>query len=538
MSNQMTMQTLSFSILNYIKTGNIIIDTILIFFGSTILIGIVSYLSTLQEKFNNFSLRSWYLTWKLSHYKSVILRYETGHIKHTTIDSSYRNHLDNFMIEAILYVLGTKGITTDQLVQYNGTFYSDHSKCHTLNELYKNGKISFHPRFVVQYNKMYFEYSTHDTCHAETEYTKRKRSLAIYSPNSIKEIETFIQECINVYADLKHPEFDYRQIYAIKYSDKLWEKYEKIADKDCQRPLNEFYYYDFNPRKTRNDVFFEEKDLLFKKYQEFLTDPKQDKFCVLLYGSPGTGKSSLVEAFANEFNLSIMESCIDDFIDEQELIDFFHNDTIYKKENNKDKNQQQEFIQIPLDKRLYLFEDFDSSSKAVLDRKKFQWNSEDVSSSSTDDDTSSEDEDEQKKKQKKKKKEKKKDKKNMFDVKQVKQTEIADMVLNAGITLKSLLNVFGGVFKLEKSVIFITTNHLDVIDPALIRPGRVNFRIHLDTISYEIAIEMINHLNSTIDTEHPKLQELLKTKKLLPCQLEQFCNMSEDTNDLIDYLMG
>lgn len=45
----------------------------------------------------------------------------------------------------------------------------------------------------------------------------------------------------------------------------------------------------------------------------------------------------------------------------------------------------------------------------------------------------------------------------------------------SGITLSKILNVLDGVVSLDGTVIFLTTNHLDHLDPALIRTGRVDY---------------------------------------------------------------
>lgn len=48
---------------------------------------------------------------------------------------------------------------------------------------------------------------------------------------------------------------------------------------------------------------------------------------------------------------------------------------------------------------------------------------------------------------------------------------------NAGsnVTFSGLLNVLDGVAASEERLVFMTTNHADRLDPALIRPGRVDY---------------------------------------------------------------
>jgi chaperone BCS1 len=56
-----------------------------------------------------------------------------------------------------------------------------------------------------------------------------------------------------------------------------------------------------------------------------------------------------------------------------------------------------------------------------------------------------------------------------------------------GVTLSGLLNALDGVSSREGRVLFLTTNHPDRLDPALVRPGRVDRKIELDHATPEQA---------------------------------------------------
>jgi len=49
----------------------------------------------------------------------------------------------------------------------------------------------------------------------------------------------------------------------------------------------------------------------------------------------------------------------------------------------------------------------------------------------------------------------------------------------ANVTYSGLLNALDGVASAEERVVFMTTNHIDRLDDALIRPGRVDMTVHL-----------------------------------------------------------
>lgn len=57
----------------------------------------------------------------------------------------------------------------------------------------------------------------------------------------------------------------------------------------------------------------------------------------------------------------------------------------------------------------------------------------------------------------------------------------------ATVTFSGLLNALDGVASAEERIIFLTTNHIDRLDEALVRPGRVDMSIHLGNASkYQI----------------------------------------------------
>ncbi|XP_032232146.2 mitochondrial chaperone BCS1 [Nematostella vectensis] len=58
------------------------------------------------------------------------------------------------------------------------------------------------------------------------------------------------------------------------------------------------------------------------------------------------------------------------------------------------------------------------------------------------------------------------------------------------VTFSGLLNTLDGVASSEERVVFMTTNHLKRLDPALIRPGRVDFKQEIDWASRSQLVRM------------------------------------------------
>jgi mitochondrial chaperone BCS1 len=57
----------------------------------------------------------------------------------------------------------------------------------------------------------------------------------------------------------------------------------------------------------------------------------------------------------------------------------------------------------------------------------------------------------------------------------------------AGVTLSGLLNALDGVSSRDGRVLFLTTNHPERLDPALLRPGRVDRKIELGYATFDQA---------------------------------------------------
>jgi len=62
----------------------------------------------------------------------------------------------------------------------------------------------------------------------------------------------------------------------------------------------------------------------------------------------------------------------------------------------------------------------------------------------------------------------------------------------SGITLSGLLNAIDGIGARDGRILFITSNHPDTLDPALIRPGRIDMRLHLAHSEIEEASAMFS----------------------------------------------
>ena len=70
------------------------------------------------------------------------------------------------------------------------------------------------------------------------------------------------------------------------------------------------------------------------------------------------------------------------------------------------------------------------------------------------------------------------------------QEHPAGVGFSSRVTLSGLLNALDGVAATERRIIFMTTNHIERLDPALIRPGRVDVKVYLGDASRDQILKM------------------------------------------------
>ncbi|KAF2457839.1 BCS1 N terminal-domain-containing protein [Lineolata rhizophorae] len=71
----------------------------------------------------------------------------------------------------------------------------------------------------------------------------------------------------------------------------------------------------------------------------------------------------------------------------------------------------------------------------------------------------------------------------------------------ATVTFSGLLNALDGVASVDERIIFLTTNHVQSLDPALVRPGRVDMTVHLGEATEWQIEQMWDRFYVDVDTD-------------------------------------
>jgi len=72
------------------------------------------------------------------------------------------------------------------------------------------------------------------------------------------------------------------------------------------------------------------------------------------------------------------------------------------------------------------------------------------------------------------------------------------------ISLSALLNVIDGVASQEGRVLIMTTNHIEKLDEALIRPGRVDMKVKFDLADSAMIKTLFKGIFATLEGDFPK----------------------------------
>lgn len=99
------------------------------------------------------------------------------------------------------------------------------------------------------------------------------------------------------------------------------------------------------------------------------------------------------------------------------------------------------------------------------------------------------------------------------------------------ISLTTILNTLDGVVRLNDVVIFMTTNHLENIDPAVLRKGRVD---HIYKIEYLKHNEIVDYINLMYKDTNFILDENIRFGEIAGCNIQDlFMEHKEDFNSFI-----
>ncbi len=84
------------------------------------------------------------------------------------------------------------------------------------------------------------------------------------------------------------------------------------------------------------------------------------------------------------------------------------------------------------------------------------------------------------------------------------------------ISLSALLNILDGVASQEGRILIMTTNHIEKLDEALIRPGRVDMKIKFDLANTDMITTIFRAIFTTLEGDIPTLEKQMSIRSPKP----------------------
>jgi hypothetical protein len=267
----------------------------------------------------------------------------------------------------------------------------------------------------------------------------------------------------------------------------------KTTIKEEQSRFDCWDEYEFESTRTFTSLFFDGKEELLDRIQFFLNN--KEWYCKIgipyslgigLHGPPGTGKTSLIKAIANYTNRDIIIVSLKIIKTKTQLEQFFFENT-YNRDNKPGSKS--------FDKKIIVFEDIDCIGDIVLNRdrdtvKPSKFNQTQVVNNILHKPTDKADA-------------------KMEDVLKTMDIDTASMyskmianelLVDEKITLDDILNMWDGIRETPGRILIMTSNHYHDLDPALIRPGRIDISHEMKNASYQTIRNLYEHLfNHKID---------------------------------------
>ena len=92
------------------------------------------------------------------------------------------------------------------------------------------------------------------------------------------------------------------------------------------------------------------------------------------------------------------------------------------------------------------------------------------------------------------------------------------------LDLAGLLNVLDGVVDAPNRIVVMTTNHPEKLDPALIRPGRINKQVLMGYMQPNSALLMVEHYFGPMsNSQQSRFYSTFTPNVFTPAQVEQLC---------------
>jgi ATP-dependent Zn protease len=486
--------TIKISLFQKMKTGNQFIDTIL----STIMFTVMSYVTHLFYKYDlihELLTVDFYDNMYSLVFKKNSITFEgkrcfcISPYSHTPVITScftdtfkalWEDIINNMNDNHAIYQL--KELYTS-LDKYNDNDCNEDEK--NMYVVSQNTAFLYNKQLNI-FAKVNFQTDDSNSSEKDKQTTKTdKLTLTLYSySTSVTVIKQHVYRLREKYMKTIEKSRSYKKfIYTLtttKYQDY---KYECWSE------------HPFESTRTFNNMFFENQNQVIDKIQFFINNKEwyyrmgiPYSLGIGLYGPPGTGKTSFFKCLANMTGRHLIVLSLKLIKTKQQLDEFFFEDRYNK--NNKPNS-------LGFDNKIIIIEDIDCLGEIVWKRENKLTSENSTKSSDTNGNQ---------------------------QLTALKLNDVLNAVISKNeeidntvtsslkktteedpITLDDILNLWDGLKETPGRILGISSNHYELLDPALVRPGRIDITLKLDNVSHDILRKMhLQYYNTNIDEEKLK----------------------------------
>lgn len=253
----------------------------------------------------------------------------------------------------------------------------------------------------------------------------------------------------------------------------------------------------FESNKTFDNVFFDQKEELIERLKFFTNGEREYKrlgtpytLGFLFYGEPGCGKTSTIKAIANytgrhviSIPLSRVETC-------REFSKIFMDEFLMDR-------------YVPIKSRIYVFEDIDCMSNIVADRDQISTKIDERDSNKV-----------------------------VVCLKDGgKEGDNSNLNKKDLLTLSYVLNMIDGILEQPGRIIIMTTNKPDKMDKALLRPGRIDMKIHFSKCSSKTTRQIFEFFFRGCVEKIKSDSYNFSENKFSPAEIFEICYNGKNIND-------